>query len=336
MRISLVGHYVEQPDEGVRKITYHLARELANRHEVLKSNIGGVRGWTQIRAFKPNVIHYLLSPTLLGLASAKLLSLVYKPATTVMSAPHPDWRTLGKPSSLFRPDLLLVQAEDSEKMFHSRGFRTRFLPNGVDTERFVPVSRPTKERLRERYGIENDKFVILHVGSLKPGRNLQPVRRLQRGDTQVLIVGRPSENGDSRLTQELRARGCIVWPNYVPHMEEIYALSDCYVFPTTNRRYCVEMPLSVLEAMSCNLPVITTWFGALPRVFEEGDGFVFVDSDERLLEEARRAKLGSHSRTREKVLPYSWRNVVSSLEAIYERILDRGEAQGAQGMTYHS
>ena len=61
---------------------------------------------------------------------------------------------------------------------------------------------------------------------------------------------------------------------YITHLEEIYALSDCYVFPTTDRRYCVEMPLSVLEAMSCNLPMLTTRFGALPGVFEEASGLI--------------------------------------------------------------
>ena len=66
------------------------------------------------------------------------------------------------------------------------------------------------------------------------------------------------------------------------NIEEVYALSDCYVFPTPpmNKINSIEIPLSVLEAMACNLSVITTKFGALPKVFEEGDGLIFVDDGE--------------------------------------------------------
>jgi len=327
MKICLVGHHVQQPDEGVRKITYYLWRELARRHDVLQLGIAYPRGWRSVRAFQPDIIHYVLSPTLLGLAAAKVLSFLYKPAATVISAPHPDWRALGKAASLFRPDLLLVQAEDSESRFRSLGYRTQFLPNGVDTHKFVPVSGEAKGRLRDKYNVDRDRYVLLHVASLKRGRNLQLMQSLQRNDSQVLILGRPSEAKDSPLLRELRQQGCMVWTDYFPHVEEICALSDCYVFPTADRRYCVEMPLSVLEAMSCNLPVVTTKFGALPRVFEQGDGLVFIDSKGDCVEALDKLRSsGLAVRTRHKVLPYSWTHIMHQLDEIYDRLLHGVEA----------
>lgn len=326
MKICVVGHHVTQPDEGVRKVAYYLARELASRHEVMAQSIRDTKGWASIRTFRPDVIHYVLSPTLAGLAVAKFLSFAHGPAATVMSAPHPDLASLGRLASLFRPDLTLVQAYESERRFQSWGYQTRFLPNGVETERFVPVSQQAKERLRKKYNIDKDRFVILHVASMKRGRNLQLMQRLQGDGNQVLIVGRPSEKGDSQPAQDLRQRGCIVWTEYLPRLEEIYALSDCYVFPTTVGRYCIEMPLSVMEAMSCNLPVVTSRFGALPRVFDDGDGFTFANSEGGFLSNVEKVKSGVQTRTREKVLPYAWDKVVSSLEEIYEEIADRGGA----------
>ncbi len=323
MKICVLGHYVEEPDEGVRKIAHHLALELARRHQVVNLGITNVKNWASIRAFQPDVIHYVLSPTLPGLAAAKVLSWAYRRAATVMSAPHPDLRHLGKLATLFRPDLTLIQAEESEARFHSFGFRTKFLPNGVDTERFVPVDRPTKESLREKYNIENERFVILHVGSVKRERNLHVMQALQRDGDQALILGRPSEKRDSLLMDELRASGCIVWTNYMPHLEEVYALTDCYVFPATDRRYCIEMPLSVLEAMSCNLPVVTTRFGALPRAFEEGEGLIFADSDEHVVDAVERVKAGLRATTRDKVLPCDWTRIADELEQTYGSLLDR-------------
>lgn len=320
MKICLVGHYVQRPDEGVRKIAYHLAHELSRRQEVMAVDIRDVKAWPNVRVFGPDIIHYVLSPTLAGLAAAKLLSFMYEPAGTVLSAPHPDLSSLGRLASLFRPDLTLVQAYESESRFDSWGYTTQFLPNGVDTERFVPVAPHIKEHLREKWNIERERFIVLHVASMKKGRNLRLLERLQGENNRVLIVGRPSEKRDSALMEELRDRGCMVWTRYLPRLEEIYASCDCYVFPTTNPRYCIEMPLSVLEAMSCNLPVITTRFGALPRVFEEGDGLMFVGTEEQLVGKVYGVKRGSVVKTREKVLPYAWRSIVGSLEGIYTEV----------------
>ena len=322
MRICLVGHHVDHPDEAVRKITHHLAGELARRHEVMRVNVWDVTSWRGIREFKPEIIHFVLSPTLQGLAVAKVLSLAHRSAATVVSAPHPSASALGRLASWFKPDLVLVQAEDSERRFRSLGFRTAYLPNGVDTARFVPVDSSTKKHLREKYEIDTDRFVILHVGAVNRGRNLESLQRVQGGGAQVLILGRASERGDARLASELRQSGCLVWTHYVACLEEVYALSDCYVFPTTNSRYCVEMPLSVLEAMSCNLPVITTRFGALPRAFEEGDGLIFAaDGDKALAAGVERVRAGLRMATRDQVLPLDWASIGEELERTYSSLL---------------
>jgi glycosyltransferase involved in cell wall biosynthesis len=327
MRICLVGHHVDHPDEAVRKITFHLAHELSKRHNVKSVNVWHVTSWRGIRESRPEIIHFVLSPTLQGLAVAKVLSLAHRSASTVVSAPHPAKSALGRMAAWCKPDLVLVQAEDSERRFRSLGFRTEYLPNGVDTARFLPVDTSTKNRLREKHDIDADRFVILHVGAVNRGRNLESLKRVQGGGIQVLIVGRASERGDARLASELRQSGCLVWTHYVARLEEIYALSDCYVFPTTHRRYCVEMPLSVLEAMSCNLPVVTTRFGALPRAFEEGDGLIFAaDGDKALAGGVERVTAGLRTATRDKVLPIDWAGVVSQLEQAYSDLLAQDTA----------
>ena len=113
----------------------------------------------------------------------------------------------------------------------------------------------------------------------------------------------------------------MIWKKYVENIEEIYALADCYVFPTTNSIGSIELPLSVLEAMSCNIPVVATRFGALPRVFQEDDGLIFADKEEDFFQGLERIRNGTEVRNREKVLPYSWRNTALRLEKIYEELL---------------
>ena len=71
---------------------------------------------------------------------------------------------------------------------------------------------------------------------------------------------------------------------------------------------------------SCNLPVISTKFGALPRAFAEGNGLIFVESEDDLLRELQNVRDGLEPRTRDKVLPYDWDSVIGSLEGIYREI----------------
>jgi glycosyltransferase involved in cell wall biosynthesis len=271
LKVCLVGHFVKNPDEGVRNVTNHIAHGLErNGVEVRKINISSFASWREIKVFNPDVIHYILSPTFIGFINTKFLSFMQSNAKSVISAVHtaiPNWKFL----SLFRSDIVLIQSYESEKVFKSIGCQTFFLPNGVDINKFKSIDDKTKQKLIKKYDIPSDKFIILHLASLKKERNLGIFSNLQQyEDNQVVIVGRAGEKMDEKVFRELKNAGCIVWTGYFPNLEEIYTLSDCYVFPTIDKKACIETPLSVLEAMSCDLPVITTKFGALHRLFEGG------------------------------------------------------------------
>ena len=82
------------------------------------------------------------------------------------------------------------------------------------------------------------------------------------------------------------------------------------------------MPLSVMEAMSCNLPVVSTRFGALPRFIEPGDGIIFIEHGDDFIKELKNVQTGGlEIRTRDKVVPFAWDNIVARLEDIYMELL---------------
>ena len=325
MRICLVGHYTARPDNtgdlGTKHVGFEIARRVSERHETIEINIREPPSWRRAKPFQPQIIHFILGPSMLGLLAARLFTLYCSEARTVLSAPNPDlgFRRLG---ALLRPDLVLVQSHESESVFRNMGSDTLFLPNGVDVERFLPASPRRKMQLREKYGIGGESFVILHVGPIIKRRNIEFLANVQNANNQVIVIGRMP--ADKHLHQVLIDAGCIVLIDYLEQIEETYALSDCYLFPTppANRAASIEMPLSVMEAMSCNLPVITTRFGALPRALEQGGGLVFVDCEDHLLQEVDRVKEGLEVRTRDRVLPYGWDNVIGSLEEMYGEIAE--------------
>lgn len=321
MRVAFVGHYgqLHGGDMGTKATTHQLAKEVSSRHEVLRVNIREPFSWRRIRGFKPDVIHFVLGPA--SITSFFIMSAMRAccpGARTVLTATLPllSFRPL---ISMMKPDLVLVQSLRAEAEFSGLGCRTVFLPNGVDVNRFVPARAETKAKIRESLSLDPMKFTVLYAGSLIQRRNIQALGKLADQHTQVVLAGRTPRDDDA--CHALQSQGCIVWQSHFPQMEKIYTLADCYVFPIPpqNLPVCVETPLTVLEAMSCNLFVISTSFGALPRLFSEGDGFYFARKDDdyrQYLEQIRNSK--ETAKTRQKVLPYTWSGLVDKLNAIYE------------------
>jgi glycosyltransferase involved in cell wall biosynthesis len=334
-----VGEFSGTLDEGMRKVTDYLSKELSKNHETLLldvRNTFSVDFWSGIKRFRPEIIHYIHGPSIFSFVIAQAIKSRYHDAKVVMSAMHPGFygfrgltygpsyavsSLLKSAVHLLKPDLILTQSQATERMFNNIGCRTCFLPIGVDTTKFSPVSQFTKKRLREENGIDQEKFIILHIGTVGRGRNIRILKKLNGCGNQVLIVGRTSTRVERRLHQDLLDNGCIVWARYFPRIEEIYALSDCYIFPTVNPIASIESPLSVLEAMSCNLKVVTTRFGALPRIFQEDEGLVFADQDDDMVSRIQEVKNAGKVNNREKVLPYSWENTIKKLEDIYKQLL---------------
>ena len=330
MKICLVGEYSGRLDEGMKNITFYLTRELSKHNKVLNLNPKAALSlgfWRKVKNFRPHIIHYIPGPSLQSFILARALALNYGRAKVVMSAFHPAISSFSKrfiPS--LKPDIVLIQSYRTEKMLSDLDCRTAFLPSGVDVKKFSTVSAITKDKLREKYGIDRKKFIVLHVGHLNKGRNLQVLGQLQVEGNQVLIVGSTSTKVDRGICRQLERKGCIIWENYCDRIEEVYALADCYTFPTLDALNSIELPLSVMEAMACNLPVVSTRFGALDRIFSEGDGLFFVETETEFVDRLEKLKAGGiEVKTREKVLPYSWENVGARMEEIYSELCPAGD-----------
>ncbi|HED00783.1 MAG TPA: glycosyltransferase [Proteobacteria bacterium] len=337
MRICLLGENRGNLDEGMRNITFHFAHLLSNTHQILVLDLRDFiskKFWKNLSEFNPEIIHYVHGPSFRSFLFAKFLSYYCRDAKIIVSAMRPYLpHIIRHIIPLVKPDLVLTQSSGTEEMFKHLGIRTEFLPSGVDIEKFAPITKENEINLRKKYGLKEEKFIILHIGSLKEGRNIELLNVLQSTDNLVLILGSTSTGKDKKLYQKLKESGCILWLTFMNSIEEIYALADCYFFPTVERHDylgrsiadSIEMPLTVLEAMASNLPVITTKFGALPKVFEQGDGLFFVENVVDISNSLTEIKKGVEVRTREKVLPYSWINVVKKLETIYSNLLGANE-----------
>ena len=97
----------------------------------------------------------------------------------------------------------------------------------------------------------------------------------------------------------------------------MYQASDCYIFPG-GKDCAIETPLSVLEAMACNLPVITGIYGGLVDLFMPQKGF-YYSSNMNELSKAIEEIINNHDdiNTRGMVDHMSWEKVSTDLIKIY-------------------
>ncbi len=332
MRICLISNYDSLPDEGQKKIAVSLQQELEKKHQVLHINVRhqmrASGRWQELRHFHPDIVHSLLRPSASSLLAAGAIRLYSHPRRTVLSAVQPAIESPLYKAALafFSPALVLPLSRETEAYFSRQGHRVHGMPVGVDTGYFTPANPEEKIALRHKYGIDAKAFVILHVGHMTRGRNLPVLNKLNTGRNLVLLVASPAFTPDPAVYRSLIECKCTIWRKYIENIREVYALADCYVFPTESRSHAVEMPLSVMEAMSCNLPVVTVPFAALPRFFTPGEGLFFTERVEDIPQAVEATKEmmnrdASVVQTRRKVLPFSWKRAGEELETIYEQLL---------------
>lgn len=334
MNVCLLGDFSENLDEGYKNTSHYLATGLERQNTVVRLNAkraATVEFWRGFARARPHIVHAIAQPTHQSLFLVDMLRRFWPRARTVISALRAEcFFSDGEVKHshhcvmrLARPDLVLVQTPDSTALFEQLGCAVAPLPNGVDLERFRPVTRDCRRQLRRDYGLDPDRPVVLHVGHLQRARNLLSLEALSRAQIQVLVAGSVYMGTDHSLFQQLENAGFHVLKGYQSHIERLYMLADCYVFPPRPGN-SLTMPLSVLEAMACNLPVISTPFRGLAHAFAEGNGLSFVENTDDLLPCVQEVLASPDlPTTREMVSDYSWQAVVDQLEVYYQELLDR-------------
>ena len=235
MRIFILSNVGDVLDEGQRNVAVHISDEFSKKHNVYhvnaRKNIFYKKFWQTLVRFKPDIIHVFLRPNISTFLYARILRNFCKKAKIVISALQPPLNShLAKIVIPFlKADLVLTLSEGTEEFFTGLGCKTDFLSCGVDTEKFVPATQEKKLALRGKYGIDKDKFIILHAGSITAGRNLLDMIDIQnnKDNNQILVVTNTTFNPDPRVYKELKESGCIILREYFEHIEEIYQLADC-------------------------------------------------------------------------------------------------------------
>lgn len=258
------------------------------------------------------------SISLFSLIRAKLLNLFTKKNIFILSLQSRLYGPLDKIIiKAIKPKCIITQSSKTEQYLSTFGIKCVVLPLGVDDTKYSEFNFSGKQALRTRYKIEAEQTVVLHVGHIQQSRNLEWLLQMKEKlpAIEVIIVGSTYSKDDKSLYKRLTDKGIRIFNEYMPNMEDIYNLADFYVFPVLQEDGAIETPLSVLEAMACNLPVITTRFGSLPDTFPADDFFHYVQSSDEIIDSIKKLKKGNCN-NRKKVGLYTWKQVSRQLSEI--------------------
>lgn len=346
MKIIIIGDYTGKGDEGLSQISQKISGLLERENKVKRINTIDVlkpRSIFEIIKYHSDIIHYITGPTLRSfviLAILKIL-LLCKPKI-IISATRPfipqKYFFLLKYSPV---DLIFTQAGKWEEVFKKNKIATKFLPNPVNIEKFVK-SGLEKPELRKKYNLPADKKILLHVGHIRSNRNLHfflnIADKVEQLGYKIVIVSSTYFNQDSQLYSKLINAGIIVKNEYFEKIEEIYSLADLYVFPIKGLEKndypsnleevgVIDMPLSILEAISVGLTIISTEIDAVQTLLEKNNvekEIVFWDGTEEqfMIRLAQcDGKNNNNSSMREII---NQENVASIIQSQYRKLLSAG------------
>ena len=203
-----------------------------------------------------------------------------------------------------------------------------FIPNGVDTEIFAPPSSGQKIQLREQLSIPFHATVIVYLGRLVAEKRVDHLLRIWPQiktafpETLLLIIGTGSEE---TLLQGLAGDG-VRFTGQIRDSVRYLKAADLYVSPSSTE----GLSLSLLEALSCGLPVLATSVGGARDVIQHNvNGYLIPPEDLSSLknglltllgDEALRTKLGQGGRQRI-ISDYSLDSVADKLSDLYTGLI---------------
>ena len=211
--------------------------------------------------------------------------------------------------------------------------KIRYIPNGVDTERFKP-NPEDRLRVRKELGVEG--FVWLAVGRFDPQKDypnmLQAFARVvcRAPDAVLLIAGDgPLRKTIEVMAQKLGIKERVKFLGIRRDIPQLMNAADAYVMSSSWE----GMPIVLLEASATELPIVATDVGGNREVVLDGiTGFLLPPRNSEALAEAmlrmmnlpeeKRREVGKAARKHVEE-NFSLDHVVDLWEALYKELLER-------------
>ncbi len=203
------------------------------------------------------------------------------------------------------------------------------IPNFIDFRRF---NRKNKAHFRKAI-TPNGEFIVMHTSNFRKVKRVDNVIRVFHGiskkvPAKLLLVGDgPERNNLEILCRELKICEDVIFLGKQDAIEELLAISDLFILPSESESF----GLSALEALACEVPVISSDIGGLPEVITDGFcGYMKAPDDIEGMTEAALSILSSPAKLKEfrknaltQAKKFDIEKIIPIYEDHYKRVVER-------------
>lgn len=207
--------------------------------------------------------------------------------------------------------------------------RITVIHSGVDCDKYHPSKRGAfRSAIRKQYGIRDEDIVLVFVANEFRRKGLGPLlnglQRCANPNLKLLVVGRDSTRDFEKLADELNIRSQIIFVGSTPYVDQYYAASDIFVFPTQYEPF----GLVATEAMAAGLPVIISELAGAAELMNDSFDCIKLRDPKDPVEiatalkrlESMEAREIMGIKARDSALKHSWGEVVKKLDDIYSLV----------------
>jgi glycosyltransferase EpsD len=236
--------------------------------------------------------------------------------------------------SLTTDDIITINTEDYEiarNKFYAK--RTHFLDCGVgiDTNFFLNNDKRNlnREVIRKELGIQENDIVLLYAAELNKNKNqiflVKAMQKLlqERSNVKMIFCGvGPLFHKYEKIIKKLGLKDTVYLLGYRKDMNEIVRASDIYVSASIRE----GLSVSVLEAISCGLPVLVSDNRGHRDIVKNNNnvGFIYTQNDTRDFIKKIKILINSKERFKKNINSgiakiYSSQRSVEEIRLIYNR-----------------
>ncbi len=201
------------------------------------------------------------------------------------------------------------------------------IPNFIDFTRFTKLD---KEHFKKAIAPNNEK-VLIHTSNFRKVKRVEDTIKIfkrvrEKVNSKLLLVGDGPERAVvEELARLLAVEKDVLFLGKQDAVEELLAIADLYLMPSESESF----GLAALEAMACEVPVISSNTGGIPEINIEGaTGFLSEVGDVEemaenaikiLVDEQTLSKFKSNALNQAK--RFDIQKVLPQYESYYEEVL---------------
>ena len=169
------------------------------------------------------------------------------------------------------------------------------IPNGIDTDRFT-VDNELRAQWRQKLGISADAPTVGIVAALRPEKNhdlfLQAAKQTLENNSAanfVIAGDGPERDRLEALAKTLNIESNVHFIGSTQDIPGVLSMMDVFSLTSHNE----ASPVSIMEALSCQRPVVSTDVGSIDEsVLEDKTGYLVLPGDADKLAERWTQLLG--------------------------------------------